>query len=251
MKTLTACIITLNEEEHIGRCLESLQGVADDILVVDSFSKDRTEPICRDHGARFMQHAFEGYVEQVRYAVALAQGDWVLSIDADEALSPRLRDSIQRIKSDGDCDAYACNRLNHYRGRPIRHGAWYPDRKVRLWRNGAGEYGGLNPHYSFKLREGLREGFLKGQLLHYSYDSLDSLFTQAAKFACIGAEELHARGKRASFAGLPFRPFFRFFRDYIVKAGFLDGADGAFIALSAAYGNFLKYARLRELNRCA
>jgi glycosyltransferase involved in cell wall biosynthesis len=251
MIKLSAVIITLNEEEKIKACLDSLLGIADEIVVVDSFSTDRTEALCRDHGVRFTQHAFEGYVEQVRYAVDQAAHPFVLSIDADEALSPALRESILAVKKDFRADAYSCNRLNYLSGVPVRHGAWYPDCKVRLWRKAKGEYGGINPHYRVVMDPGSRVDFLGGDLLHYSYDSMEELFLQAGKFAMITAHALHTKGKRVTLPGLLLRPVVRFLRDYLLKGGILDGFPGLLIAGSTAYNNFLKYARLYHLNSTA
>lgn len=251
MIKLSAIIITLNEEEKIGACLDSLRGVADEIVVVDSFSTDKTEALCRGHGVRFMQHAFEGYVEQIRHAVDQAAYPFVFSIDADEALSPTLRESILEVKKDFQADAYSCNRLNHLCGSPVKHGAWYPDRKIRLWKKVRGEYGGINPHYQVIMAHGSNIDFLKGDLLHYSYDSMEELFLQAGKFATITANELHRKGRRVTLAGVLFRPMLRFMRDYLLKAGVLDGFPGLLIAGSSVYNNFLKYARLYHLNSTA
>jgi glycosyltransferase involved in cell wall biosynthesis len=251
MIPLSAVIITLNEEEKIGICLDSLKGIADEIVVVDSFSTDGTEGLCLARGVRFLRHRFQGYVEQIRHAVDQAAFPHVLSIDADEALSPRLRESILAVKKEFPNDAYCFNRLNYFCGIPIRHGAWHPDRKLRLWRKDRGGYGGANPHYRVIMAPGSTTGFLEGDLLHYSYDSREALFHQSAKFAMIAAQELHRAGKRVTLPGLIFRPAFRFLRDYLLKGGMLDGFPGLLIAASAAAGNFQKHARLRQLNAAA
>ncbi|MFH0920526.1 MAG: glycosyltransferase family 2 protein [Fibrobacterota bacterium] len=248
MVKLSAVIITLNEEKNIARCLDSLTGLVDEIVVIDSFSTDRTQEICLERGARFLTHTFEGYVQQIRYAIPQASHDLVLSIDADEALSPVLRAAILAVKQAPQFDAYECERLNYYCEKPIRHGAWHPDRKVRLWRAGSGGYGGTNPHYKYELHEGGRLGRLNGKLLHYSYDSFDGLVSQAVRFSKIAADEAYDQGKRVSLPGLLLRPLFRFKRDYFLKAGFLDGMPGLLIAAISAFGNFLKYTRLYEMH---
>jgi glycosyltransferase involved in cell wall biosynthesis len=148
---ISCVIITLNEERNLARCIGSLQGVADDVVVVDSFSSDGTERIAKEHGARFVQHKFEGHIEQKNWAITQAQHSWVLSLDADEALSEELRNSITAAKQRDDADGYTMNRLTNYCGRWIRHGGWYPDRKLRLWDRRKGRWTGVNPHDRFEL----------------------------------------------------------------------------------------------------
>jgi glycosyltransferase involved in cell wall biosynthesis len=162
---LSAVIITYNEARNIGRCLDSLAGVADEIVVVDSFSTDDTERICRAHGARFVQHAFEGHIEQKNYALAQARYDWVLSLDADEALSDPLRAAILAVKVQAErLDGYEMNRLTNYCGQWIHHSGWYPDRKLRLFDRRQGRWGGVNPHDKVLMDSRDQTGRLAGDL---------------------------------------------------------------------------------------
>lgn len=139
---LSAVIITYNEEDNIERCLESLEKTADEILVVDSFSSDRTAEICKSKGVEFIQHSFEGHIEQKNYALSRASNDYVLSLDADEALSDKLIQSIRAAKQNWSTNGYSVNRLTNYCGKWIRHCGWYPDKKIRLWDKRKGTWGG-------------------------------------------------------------------------------------------------------------
>lgn len=249
MQLISAVIITLNEERNITRCLESLVGVADEIVVVDSYSTDGTQRICEEKGVRFVQHAFEGHIEQKNFAITQATYPFVLSLDADEALSDELRDSILRVKNDWNADGYTMNRCTNYCGRWIRHSGWYPDRKLRLWDSRKGAWGGINPHDVFKLHEGSRVEHLKGDLLHYSFASVTEHVQQTDKFTRIMAKALYEKGKKVGVMHLWFKPMIRFFRDYFIYQGFRDGFYGLIICRITAFGVFLKYSRLRQLWR--
>lgn len=245
---LSAVIITYNEEKNIGRCLQSLEGVADDILVVDSFSTDQTEAICRQHGARFLQHPFEGHIQQKNYALRQAAFPCVLSLDADEALSDPLRSSILAAKKNWTCDGYSMNRLTYYCGKWIRHGGWYPDVKLRLVHRDKAHWGGMNPHDRLILEKGATLHHLSGDLLHYSFYTLDQHVEQAHKFSGIAARAKFERGKKAPLWKILFSPLHKFAKMYLFKRGFLDGYEGLQISLVSAYASFLRYAKLRELH---
>jgi glycosyltransferase involved in cell wall biosynthesis len=247
MQKITAAIITFNEERNIGRCLDSLEGVADDIVVVDSFSSDSTRSICELRGVRFIEHAFEGHIQQKNYAVSQALYPIVLSLDADEALSAELRSSIMEAKAVWDYDGYTMNRLTNYAGKWIRHSGWYPDRKLRLWDSRKGRWGGVNPHDRYEMESGSSQGHLKGDILHYSFASISEHVNQSDKFARIMAVALYEKGRKAGFLHILFKPPARFLRDYIFHRGFLDGYEGLVICSITAFGVFLKYSRLRKL----
>ena len=245
---ISVVIITLNEERNIGRCLESVRDVADDIVVVDSYSTDRTEAICKEHGARFIQHTFEGHIEQQQWALEQAKYPHVLSLDADEALSDELKASILSVKNNWAHDGYYMNRLTNYCGHWVRYCGWYPDKKLRLFDSRKGAWGGLNPHYVFSLTAGNQAaGFLQGDLLHYSYYTREDHYKQVEYFSAIGAKAYLKEGKRATLFNLYFNPVFKFVRDYIIKLGFLDGATGFTISRISAYATYLKYKKLRDL----
>ena len=244
---ISGLIITLNEERNIRDCIASLQDVVDEVVVVDSYSTDATPDICREMGARFVQHPFEGHIQQKNYAVDQASYDHVLSLDADERLSPEMADSIRAVKQDWRADGYAFNRLNNYCGQWLPH-AWYPDRKTRLWDRRKGRWGGTNPHDKVVLQGTTVK--LKGDLLHYPYATVEEHYRQVVQFATVAAHAKYAKGKRASFLiHVLIGPWFKFIKRYIFRLGFLDGYYGFIFSALAAYVNFLKYLRLWELNR--
>jgi len=247
MESLSVVIITFNEEKNIGRCLESVKDVADEIVVVDSFSTDRTTAICLEHHARVIQHPFDGYIEQKNFAITQVTHSLVLSLDADEALSPELKSSILREKENRRHSIYRMNRLTNYCGTWIRHGSWYPDRKIRLFIRGTGKWGGRNPHDQYEPIDNSSIGFLQGDILHYSYYSIEGHRKQAEKFALIGAKSSFEAGVKPSGIRLLIRPAFRFFRDYILLGGFLDGSSGFRIARMSAQATFWKYSELNKL----
>lgn len=244
---LSAVIITLNEERNLARCLASLKDVADDVVVVDSFSTDRTEAIAREHGARFVQHAFEGHIEQKNWAITQAAYPWVLSLDADEALSEDLLRSILAAKQREGVDGYTMNRLTNYRGRWIRHGGWYPDVKLRLWDSRKGRWGGENPHDRFELVPGSRVEHLHGDLLHFSYHTLEDHYRQVEYFTTIAAKARAAQGRYGTLWNLIFSPVAQFLGGYVLRLGILDGRAGFTIARISAYATWLKYDKLRRL----
>jgi len=246
---ISAVIITKNEERNIGRCLDSLQGVADEVLVVDSFSTDGTQEICLSKGARVLEHPFEGHIEQKNYAMEQATYPMVLSLDADEALSPELKNSLQMLKSSAAmADAYAFNRLTCYCGHWVHHCGWYPDRKIRLWNRTKGSWGGENPHDKVVLQTNVQPKRLAGDLLHYSFYSISDHVQTADKFSEIAAKVGFAKGKKPSLlVHVILNPLFTFFKKYVVQLGFLDGYYGLIICVLSAYANFLKYTKTREL----
>ena len=249
---LSAVIMTYNEEQNIRRCLASLQGIADEVVVVDSYSTDRTEPICREMGAIFRQHKFEGYIEQQQYALSLASYDVILSLDADEALSQTLGRAILRVKDYWDSDGYSFNRLTSYCGKWIRHCGWYPDVKIRLWDKKKGQWGGTNPHPRVIMSEGSRVQHLGGDLLHYSYHSIRQQVEQINNFSDLAARAAHEKGRRSLFiTDILLNPLFTFIKMYILQGGFLDGYYGFVICINSGFGKFLKYIKLRELQKNA
>lgn len=246
---ISATIITYNEERKLEACLRSLEGVADEIVVVDSLSTDGTRAVCDRFPVRFVPHAFEGYVAQKNFAAAQATHDHVLSLDADERLSPELRASILAVKERwGDCDGYAFNRANYYCGKWLRH-SWYPDRKIRLWDRRKGSWGGTDPHDRVVLpRE--RVARLQGDLLHEAYLTVDEHLRQLHKFGEIAARAKHARGQRPNLlVHVLLAPAFAFLRQYVLRLGFLDGYYGFVYCAAAASLSFFKYLRLYEYQR--
>jgi len=245
MPKLSVVIITFNEEEQVGRCIDSVQDLADEVVVLDSFSTDQTEAICRQKNAVFHQHVFDGYIEQKNRALALASFDFVLSLDADEALSDELRTSINAIKENPPAQGFTMNRLNSYCGKWIRHSGWYPDRKLRLVDRRTSRWEGVNPHDKLVISSGSIKQ-LQGDLLHYSYNSIKGHIQQANNFSEIAAATMFKNGVKAPAWKLIVNPSIMFLKCYILKAGFLDGFFGYTICRISAYATFLKYAKLRQ-----
>ena len=248
MRPLSVVIITFNEERNIGRCLASVREIADDIVVLDSFSTDGTEAIVRAAGARFFQHSFDGHIEQKNRAITHALHPFVLSLDADEALDEPLLLSVKAAKA-GTADGYTMNRLTNYCGTWIRHGGWYPDRKLRLWDSRKGAWGGSNPHDRYILQEGSSTEHLEGDILHYGFNTISEHIRQVDYFTDIAAKAKHAKGQRGSMLKVLFAPVVKFFWDYFLRLGFLDGYHGFVIARISAHAKFLRYAKLRALSK--
>lgn len=245
---ISGVIITYNEARNIARCLASLQAVCDEILVLDSFSTDNTAQICQSFGVRFEQNTFEGHIQQKNEALQRASHPWVLSLDADEALSPELRASILALKKAQPQKAgFTFNRLTNYCGKWIHHSGWYPDTKLRLVTKADAQWGGINPHDQLLPSKELKLQHLKGDLLHYSYYSKADHFKQIAYFSEIAAKELHARRMKSSIPTIIMKVAAQFIKTYFIKLGFLDGLAGWHIAVRSAYATQQKYQLLRKL----
>lgn len=249
MVKLSAVIITYNEEEHLEKCLKSLVDVVDEIVVVDSFSTDKTPKICEAYNVRFIQNPFGGYIEQKNFALSKAKYDYILSLDGDEALSETLKKSILQVKENWVFDGYYCNRLNNYCGQWIKHSDWYPDRKLRLFKKGSGEWKGINPHDTYTLKKGLKSAKLKGDLLHWIYRDYQEHNLKVEKFSTIAANAYHKLGKKSSLFKIIFRPAWAFFKAYFLRLGFLDGLNGFVICVQTYNVTFLKYIKLYRLNK--
>ena len=247
--SLSAILITLNEEAHLRRCLDSLQGVVEEIVVVDSFSTDDTEAICREYGVRFYQRTFAGFGDQKNFALDQASHDHVLSLDADEALNEALRASILKVKANWTHDGYALSRLNCYCGHWVRHGAWYPDVKLRLWDRRQGRWNARAVHESVVLAAGATQEKLPGELLHYSVESVAAHLRQINFFTSIKARQAVAEGKKASLLKGVVKAGFRFFQDYVLRSGWRDGPYGFMIAWNSAYARLLEQMKILDAHR--
>lgn len=251
---ISACVIAKNEADRIGPCLESLS-FCDEIVVLDSGSTDGTQDLCRAAGARVVETDWPGWVKQKNRAAEAATHDWVLSLDADERVDSILRASIEalrrgRLGSPGTPWAYEVKRKVWYLGRWIRHGGWYPEWRARLFHRGHARWGGVDPHDRIEA-EGKTARIQEGDLEHYTYRSMEDHLRQIILFTGEGAAQMHARGRRASWLDLWFRPLWRFVHVYVIRLGFLDGRAGYVVARLGAYFTFLKYARLWDLTRQA
>jgi glycosyltransferase involved in cell wall biosynthesis len=245
---ISFCLITLNEEENLERCLSSFRNLADEIVILDSGSIDRTADIARAHGARFEHQPWQGYVAQKNSVLARASHDWIFSIDADEAFSPELYAEIARIKSGSpgpEVTGYSMPRCVLYEGRWIRHGDWYPDRLTRLFRRDKARFAGGKVHE--RLETSGRIIPLEGDLHHHSFRDAADHWARCQKYARLWAESKFEEGKSA-LPGAPFgHAVFRFARAYLARRGFLDGPLGLRIAWFAAREVQLKYSLLREM----
>lgn len=245
---ISGVIITYNEARNIARCLQSLQVVCDEILVLDSYSTDSTAQICHSFGVRFEQNTFEGHIQQKNEALQRASHPWVLSLDADEALSPELHASILALKKESpQKGGFTFNRLTNYCGKWIHHSGWYPDTKLRLVTKADAQWGGINPHDQLLPSKELQLQHLKGDLLHYSYYTKADHFKQIAYFSAIAAKELHARRIKSSIPTIIIKVAAQFIKSYFIKLGFLDGVAGWHIAVRSAYATQQKYQLLRKL----
>jgi glycosyltransferase involved in cell wall biosynthesis len=248
-KGISAVIITFNEASSIDRCLSSLHKLADEIIVVDSFSSDATEDACKKYGARFVKHEFTGFMDQKNYALTLAGFKYVLSLDADEALSDELQESISSVKADIRYDGYLFNRLSNYCGQWIRHSAWYPDRQLRLFNREMGKWGVMNVHESFQMTPGSKIGRLKGDILHWPGNSASDYLRKTVEYSAIAAREMYKSGLRVSFITPVVHFTWRLFLTYILHLGFLDGRSGWQVCLTGARSTYNKYSLLRSLTR--
>lgn len=242
---ISATIITLNEERKIARAIESLR-CCDEILVVDSGSTDRTVELASRLGARVLEGPWLGYASQKNFAAQQASSDWILSLDADEALSEALEGEIWAIKKNGpQFDAYTMPRLAQYCGRWILHSGWHPDRKVRLYRRDCAEWVGEYVHESVRVQG--RVGHLESSILHFTCDSLSEHLKSMDRYTTLAAQEIVARKGHVSRRSLLLDPLWTFFRSYLVQRGFLDGLEGLSIAWMAALYTYLKYAKARYM----
>lgn len=245
---LSACIITLNEADRIDACLDSV-AFCDDIVVVDSGSTDGTRERASAKGARVLERAFDGYRTQKDFAVKAAAHDWVLFVDADERVSGALRESIERARATGfeGCAGYRFARLNQYFGVFLRHGNAYPDRVLRLFDRRRGGYRGEREIHENISVDG-RVGRLAGDLEHLSYRSMSDQLVRLERYARMMAEHMHAKGRRARMSNIVFNPFWRFFRGYVLRLGFLDGWRGLIYAYVRANYVRQKFIKLWLLN---
>jgi glycosyltransferase involved in cell wall biosynthesis len=241
---ISCCIVCYNEGRNIRRCLESVKW-CDEIVIVDSFSTDRTVEICRAYTNRVIQRAWPGYVEQKRFALAQATHEWVLNVDADEEVSPELRDEILTVLrcNDPAVDGFYVPRLVYYLGRWWWRG-WYPGYRLRLFRKPKVRWGGVNPHEKVLLRG--QADRLHGNLYHYTYEDISDHLQTLNSLTEVAAQETARRGKRARVAHLVLHPFWRFLRFYFLRGGIRDGIPGLFVAITSAFYVFLKYAKLWE-----
>ncbi|MFB0528157.1 MAG: glycosyltransferase family 2 protein [bacterium] len=248
MSKLSVIIITFNEEENIKNCLESVQW-SDEIIIVDAFSSDKTVEIARKFTPRVYQNKWTNFSQQKNLALEKASSEWVLNIDADERVTPELKEEILTIlnSQSQSFDGYYIPRKNHYLGRWIRHCGWYPDHKLRFFQRGKGRFNERMVHESVTV-EG-RKGYLKSYLNHYSYKNLSDHLIRMDKFTSLAAKEMFTDGKRAGSFDLLFRPPVKFIKMYLIKRGYLDGIYGFIVSIIGSFYVFMKYMKLWELSK--
>jgi glycosyltransferase involved in cell wall biosynthesis len=245
---LSVVIITFNEERNIERAIKSAQNIADEIIVVDSFSTDGTQSICAKYNVNFKQHKWSGYSDQKNFANQLAKHDYIFSLDADEAVDATMEQDIIKYKQEGFNGLYITNRLVNYCGKWIKHSTWYPDKKVRIFEKSMANWDGEFVHEELTFSSSVPETELKGHLEHYTYYNFKEHRERADKYSFLTAKKMHKHGKKASALKPYISATARFVSMYLIHLGFLDGFMGFKIAQISAQSNVVKYKELRRLN---
>jgi len=256
---ISAVIITYNEERIIARSIDSLKSVVDEVIIIDSFSTDRTIEICKEKGAVVLQNKFEGYKTQKHFATTKAKHEWILSIDADEVLSNELINSLlkwrknQKYSNDLSSQSlqpagYFVSRRTDFCGTWVNYGGWYPDKKLRFFNRNLGQWSGRNVHEFVKIKEGFSTSFLKGDLLHYSINEPAELLRKLFTYSEMGARFMNEEGRSTSFIEAIYKSSFRWLRQTIFQLGFLDGMLGLKIAKQNTLATYWKYRRLDFMN---
>lgn len=247
MQKISVCIITFNEEKHIARCLESVKWT-DEIIIVDSFSTDRTLEIARKYTDKIFQREWTGINDQRNYAMTLANHEWIFALDADEETTPELRERIKQILSSNqnDMNGFLIPRKTLYLGKWIKHGGWYPDYKLRLYKKGSGCYKGTDPHDHFYLNNS-KPSKLYEHILHFTYEDIQDQIKTINNFSTAFAEKFLKEGRKFCFADLIFKPLWKFIETFFLKFGFLDGTAGFIISVNTAFYQFTKHSKLYEL----
>ncbi len=244
---LSVTIITFNEGKNIKACLESV-AFADEIVVVDSGSEDRTLSIARKFTDKVYQESWQGFARQKNWAQNQARGPWILNIDADEQVTPELKDEILQVFQKGSSvDGFKIPRKNFFCGQWIRHGGWYPNYQLRLYRKDAGQFAQREVHEQVVVKGTI--GTLKAPLEHYTYDSISDYLKRMDRYSELSAQQYLLEGKKVSWPGILFRTKYTFFKMWLLQRGFLDGANGFILAILYSYYTFVKYAKLKEKNR--
>lgn len=248
MKKLSVVIITLNEEDRIEAALQSVAGIADEVIVVDGYSTDNTCAIAEKFGAAIHRHEFLDFGSQKNFALKQAQHDWVLNLDADERVCPLLKEAILHFKQSADdsCAGYAINRKTFYLGRWIKHSGWYPDRKLRLFRKSKSRWSG-RVHEALNL-EGPTE-HMPGDILHYTYRDITDHINRLNRYSHMQAQDMAAKGARLLFLRALLLPPVTFLRFFLWKAGFMDGFPGFIIALVSSWATAMKYLKTIALKK--
>ena len=246
MQKVSVTIITLNEETNIRACLESVKW-ADEILVSDSGSSDRTVEICKEYGAKVFNDVWLGFGKQKNLIASRARNNWILNIDADERVTPELKKEIEEVLNNGDCEGYNIPRKNFFGNKWIRHCGWYPDYNLRLYKKDKGRFNERAVHEAVQI-EG-RAGCLKASLEHYTYKDISDYLKRMDRYSTLAAEEMFKQGRSAGYFNIVFRPLATFLKMFFLQKGFMEGYIGLILSgLYAAY-TFSKYAKLMEMSK--
>jgi glycosyltransferase involved in cell wall biosynthesis len=245
MNRISACLITLNEEQNLPRALKSIRDVVDEIVVVDCGSRDRTAEIAREYGAKLITRTWTNFAEQKNSAAAEASNDWILSLDADEEVSAGLRNALLAWKGkEPELEVYEFSRRAWYVGRWIKHSGWYPDRQRRLYRRDAARFSGI-VHESLQFKG--EPGRLEGDVFHYTISTFAEHEEKVERYTTLAAQQMHAAGKRDWRGAMWLATPWNWFKSYMLQLGFLDGSRGWAIARMAARGTWLKFRKLGQL----
>jgi glycosyltransferase involved in cell wall biosynthesis len=247
MANLSVVIITFNEEGNLARCLNSVSW-AEEIVIVDSFSQDRTKEVASDFTDKIYDKQWPGFGPAKQFAVEKTSNEWVLSVDADEEVSLELKEQIRRaLNSDSEVDGYYLCRQSYFLGKWIRHGGWYPDYVLRLFRKNKAEFTDSKVHEKLTLKG--KSAYLNGTLFHYTDPDLESYLAKMNRYTSLSAEELYTEDRRSNLMDILFRPVAIFFKMYILKLGFLDGIQGFLLATYSSIHVLTKYTKLWHLGR--
>lgn len=248
---LSVVIITRNEAHIIGNTLQSLQGLTDDVVIVDSGSTDDTLAICRQFNTKVIETGWDGYGINKNKGIAAAKNDWILNLDADEAIDEILKQSVMGLELRDENEVYEASFKNFFCNKWIRHGEWSGDKHIRLFNRNKVKWNEVAVHESLVMSAPLKPRLLKGNILHYTAHSMDEYIQKSISYARLNAEKYYSQGKRPDFFKLRVAPGFSFFQHYILRLGFLDGWEGYLIAKTTAWYTFLKYSLLREMYKNA
>jgi glycosyltransferase involved in cell wall biosynthesis len=243
---ISAVLIVLNEEKRLEPALKSVQGVVSEIVVVDGGSTDGTVRLAKRYTDKVFERKWTNFADQKNFANSRASRPWILSLDADERLSPELKEEIAALKEgEPACAGFSIPRQVHYLGRWIRHSGWYPDRKVRLFRADRARWEGDFVHEKLVFSGPVDK--LMGPIHHFTYAGIADHVARINRFSDLGAQKLYAKGRKCGFIHLVGWPAGRFLRSYVLKLGILDGFPGFVIAVLNGYSVFIRYAKLREI----
>jgi (heptosyl)LPS beta-1,4-glucosyltransferase len=243
---ISAVIITFNEQKNIERCINSLTNIADEIIVIDSFSTDNTKQICLQNNVTFVESKWQGYAATKNYGNSIAAHDYILSLDADEAISDDLKVAINKVKQNLS-GAYEMNRLTNYCGHWIKYGGWYPDKKIRLFNRKTTQWKNLIVHEHIEFLQPENSTFLKGDILHYSFNTLAEHKSKIEKYALLEAQKVKHFSTRKLILKILFSPITTFIKMYFLKLGCLDGIAGFNVARLSAYASYKRYVEAKKL----